>query len=81
MHSTTTAAPARKIEAGARVTWTDPATGFVHADLLVEFAYPLQGSVYVTGCFGRASKDGLPAVTSRLVRLEHCVVQPSAEGL
>lgn len=81
MHSTTTAAPAGKIEAGARVTWTDPATGFEHADLVVEFAYPAQGSACVRGTFGRIARAGRRVETIRLVRMSDCVVQPRVEAV
>lgn len=67
--------------AGARATWTDPSTGLEHANLLVEFVYPLQGSCCVRGWFGRMSRDGSRAETTRLVRIADCSAETPAEAV
>ena len=75
------APPPGKIEAGVRVTWTDPDTGFQHANLLVEFAYPMQGSACVRGTFGRIARAGRRVETIRLVRMADCRLEPQAEAV
>jgi hypothetical protein len=68
------------VREGDHVRWTDPRTGAIHTDLIVEQVFKTQGSVRLRGCFGRFSRDGSEAVTQRLVRLSDCSVQPRAEA-
>jgi hypothetical protein len=61
------------------VAWTNPNTGDVWADLLVEFAYPRQGVCLVRGCFGRMSaRSGDLLVESRTVRIDQLQLEARA---
>lgn len=61
------------------VAWTNPNTGAVWSELLVEFVYPRQGVCLVRGFFGRMSaRTGDLLTESRTIRIDQLQLEAQA---